>query len=288
VTSTPEAPRRKRQARTADVVRVSNLTPHMIRVVLGGPGLDGFEVGGFTDHYVKLLFPPPGASYAHPFDVDDIQASHPRDQWPVTRTYTVRRWDAERGELTLDFVYHGDEGVAGPWAATAKPGDSISFFGPGGGYAPDPDAAWHLLVGDESALPAIATALERLPTRAVAVVIIEVEDESEHQELSTHAEASITWVHRADDTRGPGVALIEAVQSAQFPDGEAHAFVHGDAGAIRDIRRYLRSELGLEPAAMSVSGYWRRGRTDEAWRAEKADWKREIERDDEQLSARAG
>jgi NADPH-dependent ferric siderophore reductase len=288
VTTTPDAPRRKRHARTATVVEVSNLTPHMIRVVLGGPGLDGFEVGEFTDHYVKLLFPPPGAAYRHPFDVDDVQENHPREQWPVTRTYTVRRWDAARGELTLDFVYHGDEGLAGPWAANAKPGDSISFLGPGGGYTPNPEAPWHLLVGDESALPAIATALERLSTRATAVVVIEVEDESEQQELRTDADVTVSWVHRASDARAPGAALIETVQAISFPSGEPHAFVHGDAGVIREIRRYLRSELGLRPDAMSVSGYWRRGRTDEAWRAEKGEWKREVELDDEQLATRAG
>src|SRR3954451_2568633 len=102
--------RRTPQAKHAVVERVEQLTPHMIRVVLGGPGLAGFPVGEFTDHYVKLLFPAEGVTYAEPFDLERIRAELPREQWPRTRTYTVRRWDPKASELTLDFVYHGDEG----------------------------------------------------------------------------------------------------------------------------------------------------------------------------------
>src|SRR3954452_5314595 len=134
------APRRPRTPRVAEVLRTSRLTPHMIRVVLGGEGLAGFPAGESTDHYVKLLFPPDA----------------PDPERPLTRTCTVRAWDAAAGELTLDFVWHGDEGLSAPCAANAQPGDRISFFVPGGGYALSPDADWHLLAGDESALPAIA------------------------------------------------------------------------------------------------------------------------------------
>lgn len=277
------APRRKRRARAAEVVRAFRVTPRMIRVVLGGPGLADFAVGEFSDAYVKLLFPPPGAGYSHPFDPDAIEAERPRAEWPVTRTYTVRRWDPTSGELTLDVVYHGDEGLAGPWAAAAQPGDAISFFGPGGGYTPDPEAAWHLFVGDESALPAIATSLERVPAGVAAHVYVEVEDASEEQVLESRGDVTITWVHRSTDDRAPGAALASAVRDAVFPDGHVHAFVHGDAGSVREIRRHLRAERGIAREAMSVSGYWRRGRTDERWRAEKADWNRQVEHDDEEL-----
>src|SRR5687768_3766971 len=99
---------------TASVTSVERVTPHLIRVVLGGPGLAGLVVGEFTDHYVKLLFPPDGVTYPEPFDLGWIRAELPREQWPVLRTYTVRWWDGARGELTIDVVYHGDEGVAGP------------------------------------------------------------------------------------------------------------------------------------------------------------------------------
>src|SRR5919205_84232 len=106
--ATGERPRRKRTPRVAEVLRTSRVTPHMIRVVLGGEGLAGFPAGAFTDHYVKLLFPPAGA----PYDVEQVRAEFPPAHWPVTRTYTVRAWDPVAGELTIDFVHHGDEGLA--------------------------------------------------------------------------------------------------------------------------------------------------------------------------------
>src|SRR4051812_13333336 len=102
---------RDRTPRVAHVISTERLTPRMIRVVLGGEGLAGFRAGEFTDHYVKLQVPPPGAAYAAPFDPEDVKARFPNEQWPRTRTYTVRAWDAQRGELTIDFVVHGDEGV---------------------------------------------------------------------------------------------------------------------------------------------------------------------------------
>ena len=268
--------RRPRVARVGVVLRTSWVTPHMIRVVLGGPGLTGFPAGEFTDHYVKLLFPPDGAPYATPFDMEQVQAALPRELWPVTRTYTVRAWDPASGELTIDFVYHGDEGLAGPWAASAAPGDRIQFFGPGGGYAPDPDADWHLLAGDESALPAIAAALPRLPEGARALVLVEVAGASEEQADLVPADGvDLVWLHRGD--RPPGEVLVAAVRSAVLPAGAGHVFVHGEAGLVRELRLHLRVERGLAPASTSISGYWRLGRTEDRWQAEKRDWNAEVE-----------
>jgi NADPH-dependent ferric siderophore reductase len=267
-----------RRTTRGEVRRVERLTPHMIRVVLGGEGLAGFEVGEFTDHYVKLLFPPPGVTYRKPFDMEAIQRDLPRDQWPTTRTYTVRAWDPEASELTLDFVYHGDSGLAGPWADRVQPGEEIHFFGPGGGYAPDPDAAWHLLVGDESALPAIATALERLPAGAQARVFVEVEDAEEEQSLDSHADTKIFWLHRGGAPVGE--ALVRAVQELDFPPGDVHAFVHGEATFVRELRRHLRTERGIPLSQLSISGYWRLGRDDEAWRSSKREWNEQIEQEE--------
>ena len=271
-----EGARRPRVARVGEVVRTSRVTPHMIRVVLGGEGLAGFPAGEFTDHYVKLLFPPPGAGYAAPFDVDRLRAELPPEQWPVTRTYTVRAWDAERGELTIDFVHHGDQGLAGPWAAAAAPGDRIQFFGPGGGYVPSPDADWHLLVGDESALPAIGAALPRLPAGVPALVFVEVEGPGEQQsDLVLGEGVTVVWVHRGDGA--PGEALATAVKAVQLPTGAGHAFVHGEAGLVKDLRLHLRTVRGLDPASTSISGYWRLGRTEDRWQAEKPAWNAEVE-----------
>jgi NADPH-dependent ferric siderophore reductase len=256
----------------AQVVRTSRLTPHMIRVVLGGEGLAGFPAGAFTDHYVKLLFPPPGATYGVPYDAEQL----PQELRPVTRTYTVRAWDATAGELTVDFVHHGDEGVAGPWAAAAQPGDLIQLMGPGGAYTPHPDADWHLLAGDESALPAIGAALERLPPGARALVYVEVAGPEEEQaELVAAGGVELVWVHRGE--AAPGERLVAAVRGARLPDGTGHVFVHGEAAAVRELRRHLRAERGLDPEFTSVSGYWRLGDTEDRWQATKREWNTAIE-----------
>jgi NADPH-dependent ferric siderophore reductase len=271
-----EGARRPRVARVGEVLRTSRVTPHMIRVVLGGEGLTGFPAGEFADHYVKLLFPPAGAPYAAPFDVEQIRAEFPRELWPVTRTYTVRAWDADSGELTIDFVHHGDEGLAGPWAAAAAPGDRIQMFGPGGAYAPSPAADWHLLAGDESALPAIGAALVRLPAGVPALVFVEVEGPAEEQtDLVVGEGVELVWVHRG--SQAPGAAVVAAVRSAQLPAGTGHVFVHGEAGLVRELRLHLRAERGLAPEFTSISGYWRLGRTEDRWQAEKRDWTAEVE-----------
>jgi NADPH-dependent ferric siderophore reductase len=268
--------RRPRVARVGEVLRTSRVTPHMIRVVLGGEGLAGFPAGEFTDHYVKLLFPPPGATYGAPFDVEQVRSEVPAEQWPVTRTYTVRDWDPASGELTIDFVYHGDEGLAGPWAAAAAPGDRIQFFGPGGGYAPSPAADWHLLVGDESALPAIAAALTRLPAGARALVFAEVDGPAEEQsDLTVGEGVELTWVHR--NGGAPGEAVVAAVRAAALPGGQAHVFVHGEAALVRELRLHLRAQRGLPPELTSISGYWRTGRTEDRWQSEKREWNAEVE-----------
>jgi len=275
-------PARKRQARVAEVLRVEPLTPQMIRVVFGGDGLVSFSAGEFTDHYVKLVFPPAGAAYDHPVDLDAAQANEDRSQWPLTRAYTVRAWDRERHELTIDFVVHGDEGVAGPWAAQAAPGQQIALLGPGGAYAPDQDADWHLFVGDASALPAIAASLTRVPAGVPALVFAEVEEPTEELVLETPGELQTVWVHRHGVGRGE--ALVSAVEQADFPSGRVHAFVHGDAGFVRQVRRHLRAERGVPAEAMSVSGYWRRGSTDEVWRADKRAWAARVESDEQALT----
>jgi NADPH-dependent ferric siderophore reductase len=273
-----DEPRRRRRAHTGTVRRKEQITPHMIRIVFGGEGLAAFTAGEFTDHYVKLQFPRPGVAYPEPFDLERIRAELPRDQWPLIRTYTVRAWDADAGELTLDFVYHGDEGVAGPWAQAARPGDEITFMGPGGAYAPRAEAGWHLMAGDESALPAIAASLERVPEGATARVFLEVGGPEEHQELPTAADAEIVWLHR--NGAAIGDALVSAVQELDFPGDDVHAFVHGEAEFVKRLRRHLRVERGLPMERLSISGYWRRGRDEDGWQSTKRDWNREVEEEE--------
>ncbi|MGW1182209.1 siderophore-interacting protein [Streptomyces drozdowiczii] len=271
--------RRAPKAQGAQVLRTEQITPHMIRVVLGGDGLADFALAGYTDHYVKLCFAPEGADYAHPFDIARIREEYPRELWPTTRTYTVRSWDAAARELAIDFVVHGDEGLAGPWAARARAGDQVTFLGPGGGYAPDASAGWHLLVGDESALPAVAAALEQMPAGAVVRAFVEVEDAAEEQKIATPDGVEITWLHRAG--RPVGEALTAAVTGLEFPAGDVQAFVHGEAGFVKDIRRHLRLERGIPASPLSISGYWRLGHDDESWRSVKRQWNEQVEREQE-------
>ncbi|CAM5711303.1 MULTISPECIES: siderophore-interacting protein [Streptomyces] len=273
-----ERPGRKpRKPHTAQVVRTERLTPHMQRVVLGGEGLAGFAADTCTDHYVKLLFGAAGVTYPEPFDLERIRAEFPREQWPVTRTYTVRAWDPGQRELTLDFVVHGDEGLAGPWALRARPGDTVRFMGPGGAYAPDLGADWHLLAGDESALPAIARALETLPAGARAHAFIEVSGPEEEQKIDT--EVPVVWLHRGD--RPVGEALLEAVRGLEFPEGRPHAFVHGEASFVKELRRLLRVERQIPREDLSISGYWRLGHNEDGWQASKREWNARIEAEQE-------
>lgn len=291
--STEEAPvadRRKArssvQVHRAQVVRTEQLTPHMVRVIVGGEGLREFPAGEYTDHYVKILFPLPGVTYPEPFDMAQIRAEFPRDQWPVTRTYTVRHWDPESLELTLDFVVHGDEGLAGPWARSAQPGEEVLMLGPGGAYAPDPEADWHLLVGDESALPAIAAALEAVPEGGAPVhALIEVAGPEEEQKLTLPASAHLQWLHRGDDRVGR--QLVDTVKAMDFPQGQLHAFVHGEAGFVKELRRHLRLERQVPREQLSISGYWRLGHNEDGWQASKREWNEQVEAEQEQSTAQA-
>ncbi|MFG2043331.1 siderophore-interacting protein [Dactylosporangium sp. NPDC048998] len=281
--SVPPGPQRPApQTHVGRVVRAERLTPNMHRVVLGGDGLSRFSAGEHTDHYVKLMFPRPGAEYPPPFDgafdPAGIRAALPRELWPVTRTYTVRFWDPDARELTLDFVLHGDTGLAAQWAVRARPGDALHFGGPGGAYSPDPAAGWHLLAGDESALPAIAAALPRVPAGATCAAFVEVGDPADAQDIP-----GVTWLHRG---AGPiGSALVPAVLAHPFPAGAGpaavHAFVHGEASFVKELRRYLRVERGMPRERLSVSGYWRLGHDEDGWQASKRAWNAQIEAEQE-------
>ena len=260
-----------------EVLATERLSPHLVRVVLGGPGLDGFTSSGDADEYVNCFFLPDDAPYGVPFE-DEAVRGLDRAQRPFPRRITVRRWDAERGELTLDIAVHGDVGYAGRWALGATPGDRLQLRGPGGGYRPHPDADRYLLVGDESALPAIAACAEAVPPGRPVVVVAEVEDAADEIALTSPGELEVHWVHRAGRTGDDAVAglLAEAVAALPRAAGTVSAFVHGEAAATRAVRRVLLGEGIVAPERLSCSPYWRRGHDDESWRAIKAAWVREV------------
>lgn len=276
--------RPRRVPKSATVVRTEQVARDLVRVILTGDDIAKLPPLDFTDHYVKLLFPPAGADYDHPFDADEIRENHPREQWPVTRTYTIRWLDLEAAELALDFVVHGDEGLAGPWAMRAKAGDQISFMGPGGAWGPSEAADVHLLVGDESAAPAIAAAMQELPESSTAQVFVEVEDPQAQIPLPERDNVHVTWAYRATTGAAYGEALTEAVRNAPWPEGRVHAFVHGNADMIKPLRRYLFVERELPRDQVSISGYWRTGHNEDAWQAGKRDFNAQIEQEEAKLA----
>lgn len=263
------------------VIATAWLTPSMVRVILGGPGLDAFAPVACTDAYINAAFAPPAAPYAAPFDLDRIRAEQPAELQPIRRRYTVRRWDADERLLTLDIVVHGAVGVGGAWAARAEPGDALVLTGPNGSYQPDPAADHHLLVGDESALPAIAASLEAMPAGADAHVRLLVDGPRYEVELDTPARLDLTWLHRNGDEDADAQRLLTAVRELdpELWQQRVQAFVHGEAGEVREVRRLLLGERLVARADLSCSPYWRRHHTDEAWRRVKADWNAEVARD---------
>ena len=268
----------KRVPKSATVERTEWLGPEMVRVHLTGDDLARLPRPEATDAYVKLLFAPEGADYTWPFDPEEIRETAPREQWPVTRTYTIRWIDTDAGRMAVDFVVHGGadsvEGLAGPWAASAAPGDRIGFLGPGGAWSPE--AGTTVLVGDEAAIPAIAAALDALPEGARAVVFAEVSGEDAHLPLRVAPGIDIHWVHR--DGTEYGVALADAVRRAEAPAGDdVRWFVHGNADMIKDLRRLLLVERGIPRETVSISGYWRTGMNEDAWQSSKREFVEKME-----------
>ena len=199
--------------RSPRVVRVQPLSPRMLRVTLAGPELAGFHSPGFDDH-VKLFFPDPSAS----------------DAAPIGRDYTPRRFRPDHNELDIDFVLHG-HGPAASWAAQARPGQVLRIGGPRGSTLVPANFAVNLLLGDASALPAIARRLEQLPEGVQALVAIDISDATEQQALSSQAQMQLQWLH--GESGSSGDRLVAAMQAWTLPPGDVFAWAAGESGAIR-------------------------------------------------------
>lgn len=267
--SAAPAGRKPRVQHLMRVESVRRLSPHLLRVTLGGDGFSGIEFKEATDQYIKLLFADPALGLERPYDMEALRERLPMEQMPVTRTYTIREIDRAAGTLALDMVTHGDEGLAGRWAEQARPGDLISFFGPGGGYAPRQEADWHLLAGDESALPAIATALEAMDPEARGVAVVEVPAADDEVPLAAPEGVEVRWLHRGAAFTPETTRLTEHVEQLEIPDGDVQVFVHGEREEMKRLRRRLVEECGLPRKGMSLSAYWAHGRVEDQFQAEK-------------------
>lgn len=254
--------------REVEVIRVADLTPGMRRITLSGAQLGEFvSAGGFAqpafastgfDDDIHLVFRYPG----HASPVLPVQKENrldlPRNPRPLSREYTVRRWDAEAGELDVDFVQHGI-GVGTTWAYRAQAGDRIHFYGPSSSRALPEDADWLLVAGDDTTIPAIARLLDELPDAARAQVFIEVAEESHRLELRELPGVEVTWLVRGGSEAGTTIHLVGAVKNMAWWDGRPFAWLAGERTAVRDLRRHLVEDRGVPKPDIDFTGYWRRG-----------------------------
>lgn len=255
------------------VTGVERITPHMARVTLTAEPL-AHLASVAPDQQIKLFFPldsqsaPVMADMPEDGDVSRWYQNYlamPEDQRPWMRAYTIRHHRPEAAAIDVDFVLHGDEGPASAWVGRAQAGDVLGFYGPAEGRRnPGPDAPrdWWLLAGDETALPAIGAMVESFPPGSRALVFAEVADKQEEQPLLGPGRVEVHWVHRDGAERGR--LLIEAVRSAELPPGSLFAWLAGEAGMVRTLRRHLVNDRAMAKADIAFTGYWRARLTQDA------------------------
>lgn len=227
---------RRSPVHSAQVVAVASVTPRMRRVTLRARSMVGVAVRPAQDVEVFL---------------------RSEDGRRVKRRYTIRHADPAVGDLDLDILVHG-HGPGSAWAAHAQVGDVVEFQGPRGKLeltASD----WHLLVGDESALPAIAAICEALPADERAIAVIEVDDADDELPLPHRVDAH--WVHRGTQAAGSAELLAAALQRLPLPPGHGHGYLMGETRAMVALRALLEAS-GIEHDAIFVKGYWNLGRPD--------------------------
>ncbi|MEX0158417.1 MULTISPECIES: siderophore-interacting protein [unclassified Microbacterium] len=245
------------------VQRVRRLSPGMVRIVFGGDGLDGFVSTGIGDEYFRVFFPAEGQREPNlPFPTADGYWDFADGVEPAPmRTYTVRRWDAEAAELTIDFVVH-DGGVAAAWALNARPGDVVGVNTPKGLYDPPAEIEWQLLIADATGLPAAARLAENAPAGIRTRVVLEVSSPEDELDISPAEGVELHWVHGGN---GHAPTRIEEIlRASELPSGPGYVWVAGETKATRGVRKHLRHELKLPAAAYKVIGYWTENA--EAWR----------------------
>lgn len=241
----------------AEVRAVQRLTPHMLRVVLGGLDLSRFRSSGAGDERLIVVFPPSGASEPPPpVRMPDGTLDYPdRTACPPMRSYTVRAWDPVAGQMTIDFVLHPG-GVAAPWAIRARPGHVVYVTEAGGWYAPPVDAQWQVLLADLTGLPALGRIVEETPAPLPTVAIAEVPETADRQNSLANWGADVRWLTGTGNGLGPS-RLLTALRELDLPTGPGYVWFAGEAGESRSVRRYLRHQLGWTNEHFTSLGYWR-------------------------------
>lgn len=274
MTNTPSAPsaagaRAARPQTVLQVMKRVQIAPHLVRLTLGGPGFDAFVDKPVTDRYIKIMFAKPELGLVPPYDMEQLREQLPMEDLPVRRTYTVRSSDPVARTIDVDFVVHGDQGLAGPWARNAQVGENVCFAGPGGLYFPNPEFDFHFLVGDETAIPAISAALESMDSSMRGVAVIEVADEADRMEISAPDGVEIQWVYRGAAFEPGNTVLESAVRQIPWPEGRVQVFAHGEREVMKRLRGYFYNEREISRKDMSLSGYWAFGRAEDEFQAEK-------------------
>lgn len=258
--------------RYLQVLRVHDVTDGMRRVTLGGEQLaahtadNGYPVPAFRsdnfDDSIKLIFSTtPGRTPQGPEQRDGKIAWPSKNSGSTRRTYTVRNYDASRGELDIDFVLHGS-GVASDWARQAQVSQTLQIAGPKSTASHPSGADWILAAGDATALPAMSRWLEQWPAGQRGKFFIAVDADSHRQDLVQPEGVEITWLVRDN----PNV-LYDAITSTDWWDGEPFAWVAGESASLKPIRRWLQHEKGLRKDQMHLSGYWKSGKQKDRYRA---------------------
>lgn len=242
----------KSEPRTLQVLRSAYVTPHMLRLTLGGPELSGFP-GDSNSAYIKLKMtsPPPDSN-----------------ERPMIRTYTVRDFDADKLELDVDFVMHEDQGPASDWAKAARPGDRMTILGPGPKKLVDYSADWFLLAGDMSALPAISANIEGMPNDARGHVVLEIIDAADRQDLDFPPDIKVEWIVNSHPDRA-NTHLLDAVRAIPFMAGRPSIWVAGEFTSVLAIRSYLKKEKRVDRKDLYVSSYWQMGKSEDEHRVSK-------------------
>ncbi|WP_108398169.1 siderophore-interacting protein [Devosia submarina] len=257
----PRAPIRIRhdtRMRLLEVTDVVDITPRMRRISLHGD-MTGFASAGHADH-IKAFFFPDGVE-PHTAPIGERGAEFAPGEKPEMRDYTPRYWDVAKGTLELDFVLHGD-GPASSWAAQAEIGQKLVIGGPRGSLVVPAAFDWYLLVGDETALPAIGRRIEELPAGARVVAIIEVADQAEEQRFETQTDLDLIYCHRNGLAAGTTDLLLQAVKRQAFPSGTAYAYIAGESSISKAVRAHLTEERGFNPEYVKAAGYWLLGVAD--------------------------
>jgi NADPH-dependent ferric siderophore reductase len=241
------------KVRRLRVQAVHRPSPHLVSVRFTGTDLHDFISASFDDHLKLMLPTDPDAPLVLPESGPDGLALPPGAQRPIMRDYTPRRFDPSGGTLELEFALHGS-GIAATWAAQARPGQEVGVGGPRGSFVVPTAFQWHLLVGDETALPAIARRLEELPAGVQAMVMAETADVADRRALHSRADLSVQWL-----TEGETGGLTAAVAAWQRPVGEGYAWAAGEAAEMAATRRVLAEQHGVAKERMRVAAYWKRG-----------------------------